>query len=300
MKKKEEILRKVLREQKKNRWTNENAMGTFRIKYRNSVMDLVMLRYSVQVKSAYPPQMLRKNFQISCRCKCVCVWFFFSLLDFLLAFGYMKTVLYLFALHIMESIHFLRFNQKATQGRTRKLNIVQHSTFILDTLLIFCSFLPLDVAMCMWILCDFLSANHSLLVSIHFIRLQFGSTYYILEWFTIWFIISIYLLCNILRTWIKKKNFGPNWETARWIYINWMSVRRLIWDRYVSLFSLSASLNLTEYQTIFNLPRCDAVYLYSKRKFHTIHKNLLNFVELTTSTFFSSLFSKCNKDRYDS
>lgn len=111
-------------------------MGTFH-KIPKQCNGSVMLRYSVQVKSAYPLQMLKKLSDF--------LFVYFCILLFLLHFWYMKPVVYLIASHIMDSIHFMRLNRKAAETRTIIKRKIAHTRLYSTYMYAYLCSLPLDL-----------------------------------------------------------------------------------------------------------------------------------------------------------
>lgn len=124
--------------------------------------------------------------------------------------GTWKQLPYLFASHIMESIHFLRFKRKAGEKKGQKRHKLTLSHAHAHLTILKMHGLSLFFAIRFAVIeCDFSSAKwYSSLLRAHLLN-AVGFWLHILfaKWFTIWFIISIYFL--LAHT---QKHFETRWN----------------------------------------------------------------------------------------
>lgn len=160
-------------------------------------MDLWCCRDIVNKLKAHTSATNVKNFEIPYRSQSTSSYsvagFFFSVFHV----GTWKQLPYLFASHIMESIHFLRFKRKAGEKKGQKRHKLTLSHAHAHLTILKMHGLSLFFAIRFAVIeCDFSSAKwYSSLLRAHLLN-AVGFWLHILfaKWFTIWFIISIYFL----------------------------------------------------------------------------------------------------------
>lgn len=177
-------------------------------------------------------------------CRFIYIHIFFALL---FAFGYKKTVLYLFASHIIESIHFQCNFTERQHGEKKRETEYRALDFILDTCLSL--FFAIRFCSACWV-CDFSSAqpfssSSSSLRVRNFIRLQFGSTYYSRMIYYLVYNFDLFALTFCALEKLRPKHTHTErkretkTETEKDAYIEDKASVRFIWDGYVSLYSIS-------------------------------------------------------------
>lgn len=173
---------------------------------------MMLPRYSEQVKSTHIRHKCEKlwdSISFSIYFVLFCCWFFFSVFYV----GTWKQLPYLFASHIMESIHFLRFKRKAGEKKGQKRHKLTLSHAHAHLTILKMHGLSLFFAIRFAVIeCDFSSAKwYSSLLRAHLLN-AVGFWLHILfaKWFTIWFIISIYFLLARTHTETLWNEMEPN------------------------------------------------------------------------------------------
>lgn len=160
--------------------------------------------------------------------------------------GTWKQLPYLFASHIMESIHFLRFKRKAGEKKGQKRHKLTLSHAHAHLTILKMHGLSLFFAIRFAVIeCDFSSAKwYSSLLRAHLLN-AVGFWLHILfaKWFTIWFIISIYFLLARTHTQKHFKRDGTKQAPQKILHIKRLMLDSLSFRMHYTIM-LSSILHL--------------------------------------------------------